>query len=151
GSNLKLSALAFARAFNRKELKELKHFLRNFLVTKIEESNMKTTSLLNTLSMKPKGKNCGLIRMEQLKDIRAKAKTWNKHRNRTVAGWSFYQLQQFVTYKAADSGIVVELINPAYTSQTCHHCLQLGSRSGELFTCLTCGDEHADVNASHVI
>jgi putative transposase len=29
-----------------------------------------------------------------------------------------------------------ELINPAYTSQTCRHCLQLGSRSGERFTCL---------------
>lgn len=95
--------------------------------------------------------NCGIIRMEQLKDIRAKTKTWNKHLNRMVAGWSFYQLQQFVTYKAAAYGIAVEFVNPAYTSQTCHHCLKLGSRNGERFNCLTCGEEHADVNASHVI
>jgi IS605 OrfB family transposase len=95
--------------------------------------------------------NCGMIRMEQLKDIRSKTKTWNKHLNRMVAGWSFYQLQQFVTYKAAILGIVVELINPAYTSQTCHHCLKLGSRNGEHFNCLTCGEQDADVNASHVI
>ena len=95
--------------------------------------------------------NCGTIRMEQLKDIRAKTKTWNKHLNRTVAGWSFYQLQRFVEYKAAAVGITVEFVNPAYTSQTCHHCLKLGSRNGEHFNCLTCGEQHADVNASHVI
>lgn len=95
--------------------------------------------------------NCGIIRMEQLKHIRSKTKTWNKHRNRMVAGWSFYQLQQFVQYKAASFGISVEFVNPAYTSQTCHHCLKLGSRNGERFNCLTCGEQHADVNASHVV
>lgn len=95
--------------------------------------------------------NCGVIRMEQLKDIRARTKTWNKHLNRMVAGWSFYQLQKFVQYKAASFGISVEFVNPAYTSQTCHHCLKLGSRKEERFNCLTCGEQHADVNASHVI
>ena len=95
--------------------------------------------------------NCRVIRMEQLKDIRARTKTWNKHLNRMIAGWSFYQLQQFVIYKAAAFGISVEFVNPAYTSQTCHQCLNLGSRKGEHFNCLTCGDGHADVNASHVI
>lgn len=95
--------------------------------------------------------NCGIIRMEQLKDIRTKTKTWNKHLNRMVAGWSFYQLQQFIIYKAAAYGIAVEFVNPAYTSQTCHQCLKLGSRSGERFKCLTCGEQHADVNAAHVI
>ena len=76
---------------------------------------------------------------------------WDKHRNRMVAGWSFYQLQQFVKYKAATYGMTIELINPAYTSQTCHRCLKLGSRQGELFSCKTCGEKHADVNASRVI
>lgn len=95
--------------------------------------------------------NCGVIRMEQLKDIRTRTKTWNKHLNRMVAGWSFYQLQQFVEYKAAAFGIAIEYVNPAYTSQTCHQCLNLGSRNGERFNCLTCGEQHADVNASRVI
>ena len=89
--------------------------------------------------------------MEQLKDIRSKTKTLSKHLNQMVAGWSFYQLQQFVTYKAAAFGIAVEFVNPAYTSQTCHRCLNLGSRKGERFTCLPCSEQHADVNASHVI
>ncbi|MDE2589437.1 MAG: transposase, partial [Patescibacteria group bacterium] len=51
--------------------------------------------------------DCGVIRMEQLKAIRDRTKTWNKHLNRMVAGWSFYQLQQFVKYKAAAEGISV--------------------------------------------
>jgi putative transposase len=95
--------------------------------------------------------NCGTIRMEQLKEIRSNTKTWNKHLNRMVAGWSFYQLQQFVTYKASAFGISIEFVSPAYTSQTCHHCLKLGSRKGEHFNCLTCGSQNADVNASHMI
>jgi putative transposase len=95
--------------------------------------------------------NIGTIRMEQLKHIRDKTKTWNKHKNRLMAGWSFYELQQFVTYKASSYGIAVELIDPAYTSQTCFQCLRLGSREKERFLCLTCGETHADVNASHVI
>jgi len=107
--------------------------------------------LSKQLAEEAKRHNCGVIRMEQLKDIRSKTKTWSKHLNRMVAGWSFYQLQQFVTYKAASFGIAVEFVNPAYTSQTCHRCLHLGSRKGERFTCLTCGEQHADINASHVI
>lgn len=107
--------------------------------------------LSKQLVKEAKRHNCGIIRMEQLKGIRSKTKTWNKHLNRIVAGWSFYQLQQFITYKAAACGMLVELVNPMYTSQTCHLCLQLGSRDGEQFNCLTCGKQHADVNASHVV
>lgn len=92
--------------------------------------------------------NCGIIRMERLKDIRAKTKTWNKHRNRMIANWSYYQLQRFVDYKGAQEGLTFELIDPFLTSQTCHKCSQLGSRDGERFKCLTCGESHADYNAA---
>lgn len=95
--------------------------------------------------------NCGVIRMERLTHIRSRTKTWNKHINRMIAGWSFYQLQQFVMYKAEGVGLCLEFIDPRYTSLTCHRCFQLGSRNGEHFNCITCGISHADVNASHVI
>lgn len=95
--------------------------------------------------------DCGIIRMEQLKEIRCRTKTWNKHLNRMIAGWSFYQLQQFVKYKAAICGIAVEFVSPKYTSQTCHKCYQLGSRKGERFYCSTCGESYADINAACVI
>ena len=60
-------------------------------------------------------------------------------------------MQQFVEYKAAFFCISVEHVNPAYTSQTYHQCLKLGSRNGEHFNCLTCGEQYVGVNASHVI
>jgi putative transposase len=135
-SNGNNGARKVLKKISRREKRRIKH--ENHVLSKqlVEEA---------------KRHNCGLIRMEQLKDIRNRTKTWNKHLNRMVAGWSFYQLQNFVEYKAAACGISVELINPAYTSQTCHQCLGLGSRKGELFKCTTCGESHADINAACVI
>ena len=39
-----------------------------------------------------------------------------------LRNWSFYKLQQYITYKAARYGIVVRKINPCYTSQICSVC-----------------------------
>lgn len=36
--------------------------------------------------------------------------------------WPYYQLQQFITYKASLYGIEVRYVNPAYDSQTCSYC-----------------------------
>jgi len=91
---------------------------------------------------------CGVIRMERLRDIRQRTKIHSRHFNRMISGWSFGQLQQFIAYKARRLGIAVELVNPAYTSQTCHQCGQRGKRNGERFSCTTCGVSHADVNAA---
>lgn len=94
---------------------------------------------------------CSLIRMEKLKGIRERTRVPNKHLNRMVGLWSFFQLQAFVTYKAAMRGIKVELVDPAYTSQTCHRCLHRGLRNKEIFVC-TCGvSMDADENAARVI
>lgn len=95
---------------------------------------------------------CSLIRMENLKGIRERTKTWNPHRNRSTAHWSFGQLQDYVAYKAAMKGIRVEKIHPAYTSKTCHRCLKLGVRQGPSFACTPCGvTMDADLNAALVI
>ena len=39
-------------------------------------------------------------------------------------------------------------INPAYTSQICNKCGNLGKRNGDVFTCKNCGKQHADINAA---
>ena len=39
-----------------------------------------------------------------------------------LRNWSYYELQQFITYKAAKYGIVVRKINPYRTSQICSCC-----------------------------
>jgi IS605 OrfB family transposase len=62
--------------------------------------------------------------------------------------WAFRQLQSFVEYKARAVGISVEYVNPAYSSQTCSACGQLGTRLKHRFEC-SCGlRAHADLNAS---
>ena len=39
-----------------------------------------------------------------------------------LRNWSYYQLQEFITYKANNVGIQVRKINPYHTSQTCSCC-----------------------------
>ena len=90
----------------------------------------------------------GIIRMETLKNIRNRTRTWNKHLNRKVSGWSFGELQFMIDYKAKMRGIAVEYVNPAYTSLTCSCCQQQGKRNGDEFKCITCGVFHADINAA---
>jgi len=82
----------------------------------------------------------GVIRFENLKGIREHTKCWNKHKNRMMAGWSFGELQKFSEYKAERAGLVTEFVNPAWTSETCHICLNRGIRSFAKFWlyCQTC-------------
>lgn len=95
---------------------------------------------------------CSVIRMEKLKGIRNRTRVPNKHLNRMVGLWSFFQLQAFVAYKASMLGVKTELIDPAYTSQTCHLCLCRGLRNKETFVCTTCDlSMDADENAAKVI
>ncbi|MEV5010016.1 transposase [Streptomyces sp. NPDC055692] len=50
------------------------------------------------------------------------------------------------------TGTGVVLVNPAYTSQTCHRCKHVDAKNREsqaVFACTACGHrDHADVNAA---
>ncbi len=61
--------------------------------------------------------------------------------NFMVKSWAFYQLRNFLEYKGIKEGVEVLAVNPAYTSQTCHCCLNIGLRSNKSFRCSnkTCG------------
>jgi len=80
------------------------------------------------------------IVLEDLKGIRERT---NKRLRKSQRGlhnsWAFYQLRDFIAYKAARAGVSVVLINPAYTSQTCSSCHHLGTRRGKVFSCSNCG------------
>jgi tRNA(Ile2) C34 agmatinyltransferase TiaS len=41
-------------------------------------------------------------------------------------------------YKALAAGVPLVLVNPAYTSQTCHQCGEHGIRNGKSFKCPSC-------------
>lgn len=93
----------------------------------------------------------GVVRFEDLNGIRERTKCWSKHKNRMMSGWSFGELQKFSEYKAERAGLVVEFVNPAWTSQACSFCGKRGVRTGEDFFCTTCGHAHADWNAARNI
>ncbi|ARA94773.1 hypothetical protein AWN76_017510 [Rhodothermaceae bacterium RA] len=93
------------------------------------------------------------IVLEDLTGIRDRT---NQRLRRSQRGlhnrWSFYQLRQFIEYKAADAGVPVMVIDPRYTSQTCARCYRIGKRRGDSFHCPNCGhNDHSDKNAAKVI
>ena len=101
-----------------------------------------------------------VLAFEDLKGIRQSLnkKPRSKKERRKTNNWAFYQLRQYVTYKAAIAGVEVVFVPPAYTSQTCARCHHVhpekgkSYRSGERFKCGNCGWKHnADVNAGLVI
>jgi putative transposase len=68
--------------------------------------------------------------------------------------WPFYQLEEFVRYKAESQGKYALLVDARYTSQKCSNCghTYKGNREGSAFRCRKCGFElHADLNASRNI
>lgn len=96
--------------------------------------------------------NVGTVVMEDLKNIRQTAYSLNRA-DRNLNSWTFYQLQQFIEYKAKLAGIKVEYINPEYTSQCCSKCnkIKKSNRKANLYS-WECGNHiHADLNASRNI
>ena len=87
--------------------------------------------------------------LEKLTNIRNKRK--GKKLNKLLSNWSFYQFEQFLTYKANTLGKQVVYIDPHYTSQKCSNCgsTNKASRNKSQYHCVACGfKEHADINAA---
>ena len=91
-----------------------------------------------------KKNQCEYINMEKL--------TKDGFNNKILRNWSYYQLQQYIEYKAEREGIQVRYIDPSYTSQTCARCGHIDKenrQTQEKFICTKCGFElNADHNAS---
>jgi IS605 OrfB family transposase len=87
------------------------------------------------------------IALEDLTGIRRRTTTRKAQRYRQQS-WNFFQLRQFISYKAALAGVALLLVDPRYTSQRCHGCGQLGHRVGLKFSCSSCGQFDADFNAA---
>jgi IS605 OrfB family transposase len=66
--------------------------------------------------------------------------------------WSFYQLLQYILYKAALRGVMVIETDAAYSSQECSRCHQLTKPNGKSFRCAHCGhNDHRDANAAFTL
>ncbi len=90
------------------------------------------------------------IAIEDLTGIRERTnkKPRSRKDKRLGNNWTFYQLRQFLIYKCILAGIKLILVNPAYTSLSCHKCLVIGERNGKRFSCPTCGKFDADYNGA---
>ncbi|MCF4968336.1 RNA-guided endonuclease InsQ/TnpB family protein [Nostoc sp. CMAA1605] len=82
-------------------------------------------------------KNNAAVAIEDLTGIRKRTnqKPRSKTERRRSNSWSFYQLRSFLEYKGVQFGVEIIAVPPAWTSQACHQCLQIGLRSEKRFKC----------------
>ncbi len=102
-----------------------------------------------------KAKDTGqAIALEKIKGIRSRAR-FRKPQRTELNSWGFYQLQQFIIYKAKLAGVPVVLIDPKYTSQACSDCGSIDKanrKNQSTFLCKSCGFAlNADENAARNI
>ena len=73
---------------------------------------------------------------------------------KSISDASWKQFQQFLTYKAEEAGRKLGLVNPAYTTQTCHQCKNIEAKklSEREHRCSKCGYKVSrDFNAAQNI
>lgn len=127
----------------KKKMKSIDRFRdkeRNF----IKNKNHELSKEIIKFAVKHK---CGVINLEDLSGIGN-----NEKKQFILRNWSYYELQQFITYKAKQFGITVNKINPRYSSQRCSCCGHIDSDNRteqSKFSCTSCGhEENADFNAA---
>jgi IS605 OrfB family transposase len=95
------------------------------------------------------------IALEDLSGIRERTTVRREHRYERHS-WAFFQLRQYIAYKAAQAGVPVYFVDPRNTSRTCSacgHCEKANRKSQAEFSCQRCGfavnaDENAALNIS---
>jgi len=86
------------------------------------------------------------VNREEIKNLRK-----GKRNTRLMQSWNYRELFDVMDRKLSEQGVLVNLLNPTYTSQRCSSCgwVRKGNRSGKLFKCDKCFFERdADLNAA---
>lgn len=108
-----------------------------------------STSIVQEAKQLKAGGYQPIITMGNLIHIRNASKKKGRAMRRRISQWSYYQLQQFIRYKALWDGIPVGFVSEYKTSKTCHRCKREGIRKAGLFKCLGCSMEYnADINGA---
>ncbi|MEX2535947.1 MAG: transposase [Trueperaceae bacterium] len=91
------------------------------------------------------------LKLEDLSGIRDRVRLRRSQRAKH-SGWSFYQLREFVQYRAVRDGVPLGLVDARNTSRTCSacgHCEKSNRKRQAEFRCCSCGySANADVNAA---
>ena len=93
------------------------------------------------------------LALEDLTGIRKRTEQRvGKSQRAKHSNWSFYQLRQYISYKAQMGGVAVVFVDPRSTSQACNICGTVDKRNRPdqaTFWCVQCGHRNsADVNAA---
>lgn len=91
-----------------------------------------------------------IFALEDLTSIRVQSRK-GKDFNRKLNSWAFYQLAQFLEYKAEALGKSVIYVDPRFSSQKCSKCgdIRKSNRKGNSYHCKACGFQlHSDLNAA---
>src|SRR4249920_3389409 len=83
------------------------------------------------------------LAIEELRHIRSRTEARLRHSQRARhSSWSFGQLRQFLSYKAALARVPLHTVDPRNTSRTCSvcgHCAKENRKSQASFVCQACG------------
>lgn len=92
------------------------------------------------------------IALETLTGIRERGSAFSREMRWQLGNWAFYELAQFIAYKARRVGVSVVFVDPRGSSKTCSccgYCDRANRKSQARFLCLQCGFRaNADFNAS---
>jgi len=80
------------------------------------------------------------IALEDLKGISSRTTVRHSQRRRHKS-WAFYQLRQFIEYKAKLAGVLIKLVDPRNTSRICPRCGYISKsnrQSQSSFVCKLC-------------
>lgn len=84
-----------------------------------------------------------LFVLEDLTGVRFATEQSHKSQRYEMVSWSFYQLEQFLSYKAKECGSHVLLVDAHYTSQRCPKCGTISKTNRNhalhLYICKNCG------------
>ncbi len=91
--------------------------------------------------------------LEKLKGLKENTTRKRRKKDRFEHNsWSYYQLEEFLRYKAAHKGVLVEYVSARYTSRGCSKCGHIARANRTCqsrFKCVKCGYQlNADLNAS---
>ncbi len=90
-------------------------------------------------------RKAGTIAIGDTRDI-ADGVDCGKVQNGRMSRWNHGKISDYVEYKAAAEGIVVELVDEHHTSQTCPNCEHRHKPRGRKYRCPACGFQaHRDV------
>jgi IS605 OrfB family transposase len=81
--------------------------------------------------------SCKAIALEDLSGIRQRTTVRHDHRYERHS-WAFFQLRHYISYKAAQVGVPVYLVDPRNTSRACSrcgHCEKASRKSQAEFLC----------------